>query len=58
VIYGVFTVDGDGQVQFGEAAGLTPGDCAAVRQHVRARVLRSFARAGDFDPAADKATCP
>jgi hypothetical protein len=38
----VFTVDGDGQVRFAEAAGLTPGDCAAVQQHVRGRVLSSF----------------
>ena len=51
VIDGVFAVGEDGQVHFAEAAALTPEDLAAVRQQVRTRVLRWFARAGPLDPA-------
>ena len=47
----MFTEDGDGQVQFAEAGALTPEDCAAVQQQVRARLLRWFARAGPLDAA-------
>jgi hypothetical protein len=51
VIDGVFTAGEGEQVQFCEAASLTPEDLAAVQQQVRARVLRWFARAGPLDPA-------
>ena len=51
VIDGVFTEDGEGQVQLAEAAALTAEDCGAVQQQVRQRVLRWFARAGHPDAA-------
>jgi hypothetical protein len=51
VIDGVFAEGKEGQVQFAEAATLTPEDLAAVQQQVRTRVLRWFARAGHLDAA-------
>jgi hypothetical protein len=51
VIDGVFVAGEDGQAQFTEASALTPEDCAAVQQQLRARVLRWFARAGHLDAA-------
>lgn len=51
VVDGVFVAGADGQVQFAEAAALTPEDCAAVQQQVRTRVLRWFARASHLDSA-------
>lgn len=47
----MFAKSEDGQVQFAEAAALTPQDLAAVQQRVHARVLRWFARAGHLEPA-------
>jgi hypothetical protein len=43
VLDGVFVVGEDGQVQFAEAAALTPEDLAAVQQQVHARMLRCVA---------------